>query len=293
MGEQIIKSALQDVVQEIRVQSLTKHVRDFHGEGTGKFMNWLHDMDQIAPSCDSKRMCVLATLTLGGSAGTYVSRTLKSDENMSWETLRAKLKERYSDSDPFMAQEKCRRLHQNKNESVQNFAERLLSAAEEAYSNVNQTEVQRTLVEIFQRGVLDDRLARSLIRKKFEKLEEAVKFATEEQLADRTFELYRHHQAPEPMEVDVIRQQSEEAQGLAQIQENIQKLSKQLDRVSRQIRPQNPHPHQQSRRSQSVPTYSQVPPSTQFSHRPCRPDKTRLGRRRRSPAIARVSEIRH
>ena len=35
-AEQIITNALKDVVQEIRVQSLTKLVRNFHGEGTSK-----------------------------------------------------------------------------------------------------------------------------------------------------------------------------------------------------------------------------------------------------------------
>ena len=78
MTEQIIADGLKNVVQELRIQSLTKHVRTFHGEGTTKFANWLKDMDQLSPSIDSERMCILATLTLGGSAGSFVSRTLKS-----------------------------------------------------------------------------------------------------------------------------------------------------------------------------------------------------------------------
>ena len=66
-------------------------------------------------------------------------------------------------------------------------------------------------------------------------MEEAVKYATEEQRTDRTFEMYRHAQVEEPMEVDIV-QEGKEAEKLAQIQETVQKLTKQLDRVSRQMR---------------------------------------------------------
>ena len=45
MAEQMLSNALQNVVQEIRIQSLTKHVRAFHGEGTTKYTNWPQDMD--------------------------------------------------------------------------------------------------------------------------------------------------------------------------------------------------------------------------------------------------------
>ena len=73
-------------------------------------------------------------------------------------------------------------------------------------------------------------------------MEEAVKYATEEQRIDRTFEMYGHAQVEEPMEVCIfvkspdIVQEGKEAEKLAQIQETVQKLTKQLDRVSRQMR---------------------------------------------------------
>ena len=275
MAEQMITNALKDVVQEIRVQSLTKHVRVFHGEGTTKFANWLKDMDQLSSSCDSERMCVLATLTLGGPAGSFAARTIKDAPQTTWLQLRKSLKDRYSDlTDPALAQERCRQLHQRKGESVQNFAERLRSAAMDAYDDVNVPHVQKSLVETFQRGVSDDRLARNLIRKKYSQLDEAIKFATEEQRADRTFEMYRHVHAPEePMEVEVV-QESEETGKLEKIQDNIQKLSKQLERVSRQMRPQNQGFNQNQRHTQSAPpprTGTRTPvPSTAARPQPAR-----------------------
>lgn len=252
MAEQIIADGLKNVVQELRIQSLTKHVRSFHGEGTTKFSNWLKDMDQLSPSIDSERMCILATLTLGGSAGSFVSRTLKSAPQTTWEQLRKSLKERYSDlTDPALAQERCRQLHQKKGESVQNFSERLRSAAMDAYDDITVPHVQKSLVETFQRGIIDDSLARKLIRKKYEKLEDAIAFATEEVRADRTFEMYRHaHATEEPMEIDIV-QQTAETETLGKIQENIQRLSEQLDKVSKQVR--TPNRNFGPRRTQSTP----------------------------------------
>ena len=54
MADQQIANALGHVVQELRIQSLAKHVRDYHGEGTQKFMSWLQDVDQLATPSDSE-----------------------------------------------------------------------------------------------------------------------------------------------------------------------------------------------------------------------------------------------
>ena len=204
-------SAMKDVVQEIRLQNLTRHVRAYHGEGTEKFLTWLKDIDQLVPTVDSERMCILATITLGGSAGIFASRTLKENPGISWTDFRKKMVDRFSDlSDPFVAQERCRHLKQRPGESVVNFAERLTSAATEAFPDIQSPQTQRTLIEIFQRGVISDHLARSLIRKKFETLSAAVTHATEEQRAERAFEMSRNHlPPPEPMEIDVVRESDE------------------------------------------------------------------------------------
>ena len=104
MAEQYITNAIKDVVQELRVQSLTKHVRSFNGEGAAKFSNWLKDMEQLSATCDETRMCVLASLTLGGSAGTFVARMLKENTQITWTDLKKRIKERYSDlTDPALA----------------------------------------------------------------------------------------------------------------------------------------------------------------------------------------------
>ena len=262
MSEQFFAAALKEVCQEIRIQNLTKHVRPFHGEGASKFTNWLTDMDQLAITVDSERMCVLATLTLGGLAGTFVSRLLKENQNIQWCSLRQKLRERFSDyADLSLAQEQCRRLKQRKDETVQNFAERLRSAATDAFDTAN-PDTQRTLVEIFQKGVQNDQLSRNLIRKKFQTLDQAMEYAADEARTDKCFQLYRDKPAPtEPMDVDAVRTDNK----LDQLQNDLGRLTKQLDRMNRRSqyrtsgpppRPQGVHPRQHS----APPRFRTAPP---------------------------------
>ena len=257
MTEQFFTTALKDIIQEIRMQNLTKHVRTFHGEGTAKFQNWLTDMDQLAITIDSEKMCVLATLTLGGLAGTFVSRYMKENPQTQWQTLRAKLRERFSDAaDLAYAQEQCRRTRQKKDENIQNFAERLRTAAADAFDNLASPDTQRTLVEIFQKGVQSDYLSRQIIRKKFTNFEQAVDFAVDETRADRTFQLCRDRPAPqEPMDVDAVRTDDK----LDQLRTDVDRLTKQLDRMTRRPHhPSNP-PRAPFRPQSAPPRFRQVP----------------------------------
>ena len=229
MAKQMLSNALENVVQEIRIQSLTKHVRACHGEGTTKFTNWLQDMNQVATTCDSERICVLATLTLGGTAGILISRMIKEDATISWETLRKKLRERYGDDDIRWALEKLRHMKQKKGEAVQNFAERLRAAGRDAFQNPVSEEAQKEMVNIFQKGLQDDQLVRRLIRKRFNKFEEAVDYAADEQRTDRTFDRYRHKDETEPMEIDLVRAEGE----LTDLKKTVQDLERKLEKATK------------------------------------------------------------
>ena len=251
------------------MQNLSKHVRTFHGEGHAKFQAWLTDMDQLAITVDSGRMCVLASLTLGGPAGTFVSRILKETPQVQWTTLRKKLRERYSDaSDIAFAQEQCRQMRQKKDESVQNFAERLRTSAADAFDNLTTPDTQRTLVEIFQKGIQSDHLSRRLIRKKFPTLDQAVDCAVDEARADRCFQLCRDKPAPvEPMDIDAVRTDDR----LDRVRTDLDRLTRQMDRLTRQ--PQY-HSSRPPPRTQSLPPRHQNAP---FRHPSAPPPQTRSG----------------
>ena len=199
-------------------------------------------------------MCVLATLTLGGLAGTFVSRYIKENPNTQWCTLRQKLRERYADaSDMALSQEQCRLMRQRKDESVQNFAERLRSAASDAFDLTN-PDTQRTLVEILQKGITSDHLSRLIIRKRFATLDQAVSYAVDEARADKCFQLCRDKPAPvEPMDIDAVRTDDR----LDKLQTDLGRLTKQLDQLTR--RPQHPS-------IRPPPRHQSVPPRQNDSH---------------------------
>ena len=164
-------------------------------------------------------------------------------------------------------------------ESVSNFGERLRSAAADAFDNISSPDTQRTLVEIFQKGVENDHLSRYLIRKRFETLELAMQCAVDETRADRTFQLLRDKPAPtEPMDIDAVRNDD---QRLDRLQANMDRLTKQMDKLTRQSpRPSGPPrsqtaPFRPNRHQSAPPRFRTAPPrphpipsSTPTDHRP-------------------------
>ena len=273
MAEQVITNALNSVVQELRVQGLTKHVRTFHGEGNTKFLNWLSDMDQMATTCDSERMCVLATMTLGGTAGLYVTRLTNSP--ITWTDLRQKLRQRFGEADnPRISREKLRNTKQHKGESVQNFAERLRAAAKDVFDDLETTDARNVLVDTFQRGLKDDKLARQIIRKNCTDLDSAEKAALKESQTDKMFQLYRGDGDEEPMDVDAVHRDE-----VAELKKKVSDLQKQVEETKRNpTRQQQPQNKQQYRNNSThyrqppntAPQYRQ-PPHTPFRQPPNAP----------------------
>ena len=70
------------------------------------------------------------------------------------------------------------RLRQNKDETIQNSAERLFRLAEEPYTAVDLPTniVQRQLVEILTAGLRDDHIARKLVREEMHTFDDFVEF---------------------------------------------------------------------------------------------------------------------
>ena len=314
--EKTLVDTMRDISMEIRVQGLSQHVRSFSGESSNKFHDWVRDMDSIACSTDDKRMLVLATRTLSGPAGKFACRLLAANQNLKWPELRKQLRDRYSDlKDPYCAKEKLQKVRQKKGELIQNFSERLQDIASEIFDNPNSPDSQRTLVEVFQKGVNDDRLARALIRKKFTSLQEAVKFASDEQQTDRTFELCRGRlDVDEPMEVDVVRNDSQTdrieklEKCLSDVGLKIDKLAKAVSKnqgsaysspLQKQSQPQTRRPYQAPPRNQR---HFQAPPQnnrqfqrqyqpTQWQRRPQnQPQQTHFQSQQTAPANAGPNE---
>ena len=103
-----------------------------------------------------------------------------------------------------------RRVRQEKNESVQLYAERLLAIAEDAFQGQDQADlaaIERQLVGFFIDGLVYDYLKMKVMRENPDRLQAAVHIAMNEQNLRRKFNLRTGRDDPvtEMMEVDHAR----------------------------------------------------------------------------------------
>ena len=233
--EQAGNKVMEDIRMELKMQGCTSNIRPFGGESSEKFQMWLNDLErtltQLGNNDESARALVLQTLK--GPAADFVTREIRNKKDITWLELRKKLDERYNDmADMAYFKQKLKRMVQGKSESVQNFYERLMTTAKIAYGEKDMQDkyIQAELIETYVDGILDDSLAKRLIRMKFTSLDDALKAATQEQQAQKAFILRRGHavnndddDGPSPMEVDHLVKQNPNA-SLQELRSELQEL---------------------------------------------------------------------
>ena len=208
--EDLIAHEFSKLRMELRSQGATNVIPQFSGESSEKYSTWVKNLERVLVQLggDDARAKVLALQTTSGPAADYVTRVYKEDPDTTWQTLKEKLKARYSDlADLAYARHRLRRLTQMKSETVQNFHERVLAAAQEVFDSdqLKQDYIQQQIVEFFLDGLSSDVMARRLIRLKVTKMDKALEHALAEQQAQKSFDLRRGPaREEEPMEVDSL-----------------------------------------------------------------------------------------
>lgn len=194
---------------EIRSQGLAKNIRGFAGEGFAQFKTWVKDMDKVATAVhgDHEKLKMLAIQTLSGVASDFATKWVRAHINGTWGDLKEALKERYADlADSQYAQQALKRMSQKKGEGVQTFADRIIDTAEQAYDirDLDSPVIQAQLRDIYIDGLTEDNIARKIITRQPNTLQQAVEIATAAQQTDRTFRLRRRGNESEPMDVDAV-----------------------------------------------------------------------------------------
>ena len=228
----VVQDSFKQLQLEIRADSLSKHVRDFNGEGSRRFQEWIRDIERVgtALNADDERYRVLALQTLKGPAADFLTRILRTNPNLNWDRIKRRLGQQYSDqSDVHLTQQKLRRLTQQKGESVQTFSERILGLADDAYPghNIDNPLIQSVLIDAFIDGLTDDHIARRLIRNVPGTFNQAVQVAADEQQASRAFSIRRRD---EPMEVDSIA--VENGQAIGQLRKQMEVLNTKIGQMT-------------------------------------------------------------
>ena len=87
----------------------------------------------------------------------FIQRYMQANADHTWAQMKAQLAVRFSDiTDNQMALSLLRHVRQKAGENIQNYAERILSLAEEAYDNQGGDAIERQLIDIFVDGLLND-----------------------------------------------------------------------------------------------------------------------------------------
>ena len=96
---QVMHDSFRLLQKEMRAQGLVKQIRDFSGEGTKLFQDWLKDIETVgnALNADHDRYKSSTLQTLRGPAADFVSRKLAEAPQITWPQLRHQLLRQYSD----------------------------------------------------------------------------------------------------------------------------------------------------------------------------------------------------
>lgn len=213
---EVLLESCRQIQLELRAQHLTGQIRNFAGESGKRYRDWLKDVLRVGRALEAgqERMRALALQTLSGSAGDFLTRYLNAQPQATWDDIRDALANRFSDAaDTQQALNRLRHCKQYKGESVQNFAERILSYGDEAFpgQNINNQLIQVQLRDAFIDGMTDEHVARKLIKNLPHTLEQSLTRATADIQAERAYRVRR--QVEEPMEIDLLNCQKNPVEG--------------------------------------------------------------------------------
>ena len=208
---QNLRVELANVTQALTAQGISSIVNKFDGNPKN-FREWIKSIEKYAVlvNADEDRKKIIAYQSSGGAVSGFIQRYMQANVAHTWAQMKAQLAVRFSDvTDNQMALSLLRQVRQKAGENIQNYAERILSLAEEAYDNQGGDAIEKQLIDIFIDGLLNDQLKLKILRDQPDTLQGAVAIFTSEQNL-RTRVQMSHHDSNNnhtPMEVDHSRGQ--------------------------------------------------------------------------------------
>ena len=191
-------------------QGITQIITPFEGDAK-KFKDWVKSIEKYAllTDLDGDSVKRVAYQSSRGPVSDFIRRYQAANPASTWNVFKGELANRFSEVvDEQHAFMLLRKVHQKLGESVQVYAERLITLSEEAFPNQQGQGIQRQLIDIFVDGLSEDYLKMKILRDNPNTLDAAITTATNEQNVRKRFSLRtRHPQVPgeEQMEVDHFR----------------------------------------------------------------------------------------
>lgn len=217
MADANIAQVFQNVAEEmgnvsvqLGAQGISQIINPYDGDPK-KYKDWVKSIEKYAvlTNLDNDRIKRVAYQSSRGPVSDFIRRYHDNNPGHTWNQLSTELSRRFSEVvDEQHAYMLLRKVHQKPGETVQVYAERLITLSEEAFPGQQGPAIQRQLVDIFVDGLLEDQLKMKILRENPATLDAAITTATNEQNLRKRFSLRtRQHQVPEDerMEVDHFR----------------------------------------------------------------------------------------
>ena len=216
-----IAGQMQAVSRALGTQGVSGVVDSYEGESS-KFREWIRNLEKYAllVGADDETRKRIAYQTSKGGVSDFLHRYMRDHPQSTWDEVREELADRFSEvRDRQHALALLRASKQKPRETVQLYAERIRSLAEDAFPPVAagnreaRAAVDRQLVEILTDGLREDSLKRKILRENPVTFNAAVTVAVAEQNVLHRFSLklgptaraiHRDTQSrrEEPMEID-------------------------------------------------------------------------------------------
>ena len=188
---QTLATQMGKVSTALGAQGVNQIVTPFKGEAF-KFKDWVKSIEKYAVLTNLgddgiKRVAYQASR---GPASDFIRRYQDANQQATWAQMKAELAVRFSEvTDAQHAFMLLRKEKQKHSETVQVYAERLLTLAEDAFVGQQGAPIQRQLIDIFVDGLAEDQLKLKVLRENPATLEAAVTCATNEQNLRKRFNL--------------------------------------------------------------------------------------------------------
>ena len=177
---QNVRVELANVTQALTAQGISSIVRKFDGNPKS-YREWIKSIEKygVLNNADEDHKKFIAYQSSVGAVSGFIQRYMQGNAAYTLAQMKAQLAVRFSDvTDNQMA---LSPLRQKAVENIQNYAERILSLAEESYDNQGGDAIERQLIGIFVDGLLNYQLKMKILRDQPNTLQGAVATCTSEQ----------------------------------------------------------------------------------------------------------------
>ena len=111
------------------------------------------DKYAVLVNADDNRKKLIAYQTSSAAVSGFIHRYMQANAGHTWDQMRTQLAVRFSDlTDAQIALSLLRQVKQKAGEIIQNYSERILPLAEEAYNNQGGNAVETQLIDILLTG---------------------------------------------------------------------------------------------------------------------------------------------